>query len=89
MYSDFNLASNKFEGTMMLLRKSGHFGEQALIANEKHTKKFIAGENNTRCIVLNAQVFLDILRPLLYKIDDLVSEVCMYIVSYSFITDAV
>lgn len=30
VFSDYNLASRKFEGTVVKLKKSGHFGEQVI-----------------------------------------------------------
>ena len=65
-----------FGGKDLALRVGGHFGEQALVANAPHTKRFVA-MTETMLITLNAEEFHAVLRPLLYKLDDLEIEVSL------------
>lgn len=53
------------------MTKNGYFGEEAIISGTKETKKYTA-KGNVKCYMLDAEKFIEIIQPLLYKLEDLV-----------------
>lgn len=55
----------------IILTKNSYFGEEAIISGTKETKKYTA-KGHVKCYMLDAEKFIEIIQPLLYKLEDLV-----------------
>lgn len=64
----------EYKGMDYQLSKGKHFGEIPIINKERNKQKIIA-DDDVQCLVINKEIFLIYIHPLMLSLDDLVGDV--------------